>query len=273
LSKDERWYSWQIVTLLLLTNSVKDNIVKDIVEAIFSRFPDPLAICDKPSTFLDFLTSNAKDFIPLERSFDRSTDGIAKSPNYCYQKARYIVAMSKRVVILWCQQHISTSSLSCWKTLQDKYCNTTCLVSLCEPLPRIWLKKCAGDMSTLFPKEYSESFFSALPGIGLKMRHLCAEAIYDSVVGPAIDCHCIRFCIEMGTIHASMNLKQTSDCLIAIYRNDQLVDLNELPASISQIMSSLSATTQFAAALLDIGKLHQLEKNMEAFLRHYSRPQ
>jgi hypothetical protein len=53
------------------------------------------------------------------------------------------------------------------------------------------LAKCAETSDTLFPKEYQSQFFPNLPGIELKMRNLCAEAIYDIVVGPAIDCHCI----------------------------------------------------------------------------------
>jgi hypothetical protein len=270
--KEERWYSWQITTLLLLTNSVKDTIVKQIVQVMFTRFPNPMTICEHPARFFDFLTSKAKDFFPLDSSFDPTSDAICKSPNYCYQKASYIVAMSKKVVLLWCYKNVFGSA-QCWKGLREKYCDISSRESLCLPIPRYWIKSCTENTSTLFPKEYSCLFFEALPGIGLKMRHLCAEAIYNVLVGPAIDCHCIRFGVEMGTIHATMNLEQMSSSLIGIYRNDQLADLNEIPASILQVLSgSLTGTIKFTKLLCDVGKEHDMEKNIEAYLRHYNRP-
>jgi endonuclease III len=258
---------------LLLTNSVKDTIVKDIVEVMFRAFPNPLQICRTPSKFIDFLTSKAKDFSPLDASFDASTSAIPKGPNYCYQKAKYIVSMSKKLVLIWCQAKITT--FSTLPILEEKYCNMKNLQeSLCSPLPEPWIEKCEESIDTLFPFKYSKDFFCGLPGIGLKMRHLCAEAIYEVVVGPAIDCHCIRFGVEMGTIHASMNIEQMSTCLVSLYRNDQLVSLNEIPATISQIMTSKGAKTmEFAESLCSIGKQHGLYENMNAFLRHYYRPQ
>ena len=272
LEPTERWYAWQIVALLLLTNSVKDDIVKDIVAIMFVRFPNPLVLCQHPVQFLDFFTSKAKDFCPLDSSFDHSHENVVKGPNYCYQKARYILAMSKKVVLLWFCKNASTRCSFQWKTLEAKYCDTRDQESLCRPLPPEWLLLCENSQNTLFPKEYCSSFYSSLPGIGLKMRHLCAEAIYGSVVGPAIDCHCIRFCIEMGTVHASMNLEQMSTSLISIYRNDQLVDLNEIPATISQVLANEDSTIIFAESLCKISKQHDFEINMKAFLMHYCRP-
>lgn len=269
---NERWYAWHIVSLLLLTNSVKDDIVKDIVEVMFARFDNPLTVSANPVKLLDFLTSKAKDFAPLGSSFDASKDTIMKGPNYCYQKASYILAMSKTVVLLWCHEHLKTCSSITWKTLQSKYCDTRNKESLLKPIPRNWLRECNDSNDTLFPATYSSSFYSNLPGIGLKMRHLCAEAIYNVVVGPAIDCHCIRFCVEMGTVHCSMPLEQMSTCLISIYRNDQLVDLNEIPATISQILASCNETKAFVESLHCIGKKHQLDINLKAFLMHYCRP-
>jgi hypothetical protein len=103
------------------------------------------------------------------------------------------------------------------------------------------------------------------------MRHLCAEAIYDVVVGPAIDCHCIRFCVSMGTIHATMTLEQMSSALVSIYQNDQLVSLNEIPATISQILSSNNnfGTAVFVDSICHIAKQYGYELNINAFLRHY----
>lgn len=272
LQRHERWYAWQIVVLLLLTNSVKDDIVKDIVAKLFARFPNPLVLCMHPAQFLDFLTSKAKDFCPLDTNFDYSNGNIGKGPNFCYQKARFILATSKKVVLMWCSKNVSSCPSVPWETLMGKYCNRTDQESLCRPIPTEWLLQCDESQDTLFPKEYRSSFFSSLPGIGLKMRHLCAEAIYGLVVGPAIDCHCIRFCIEMGTIHACMNLEQMSTSLISIYRNDQLVDLNEIPASISQLLSNSSRTTVFAESLCNLAKRHDLEIHMKALLMHYCRP-
>ena len=273
--KHDRWYPWQIATLLLLTNSVKDSLVQEMVQEMFSKFPNPLVICRNPPAFIDFLTSKAKDFTPLQRSFDQSSHGISKSPNYCHQKASYIVAMSKKVVLMWCYKNIAMSSSCLFKSLEEKYCDTRNQESLCACIPIQWLRKCEHSQSSLFPLEYSDSFYSDLPGIGLKMRHLCAEAIYDVVVGPAIDCHCIRFCVEMGTVHGAMNLTQMSECLVSIFRNDQLVDLNEIPASISQILSSPapSGTFQFTETLHKVSDKHNMSPHMKAFLMHYRRPQ
>jgi hypothetical protein len=159
-----------------------------------------------------------------------------------------------------------------WNTLQSKYCDTKNKASLLRPIPGCWIRQCNESNHTLFPSTYMSSFYSNLPGIGLKMRHLCAEAIYNVIVGPAIDCHCIRFCVEMGTVHSSMTLEQMSTCLISIYRNDQLVDLNEIPATISQILANLTETEAFAESLHSVGKKHNMEINIKAFLRHYCRP-
>ena len=183
----DRWFAWQITTLLLLTNSVHDKIVRNIVTEMFQRFPSPLEICRNPPKFLDFLTSKAKAFSPIDSSFDLQVDSITKGPNFCYQKARYIVACSKQVVLLWCMQNVRECIYS-FPELKRMYLDTSQSESLQKPLPHLWVDGCALSENTLFPDQYEHDFFSALPGVGLKMRHLCSEAIYKSIIGPAIDC-------------------------------------------------------------------------------------
>ena len=211
----DRWFAWQIVALLLLTNSVHDRIVHHIVVDMFTRFSNPISIAGNPSRFFDFLTSKAKDFQP-SYGFNPQTDGISKGPNYCYQKDNYIIAMSKTVILNWAYEN-GFITLTDFKASRQIYLDHHNKKAINTALPGKILQACLISNATLFPKEYHHGFYSSLPGIGLKMRHLCAEAIYQNPVGPAIDCHCIRFCVKMGTIHASMSLQQMSDSLVLIY--------------------------------------------------------
>ena len=271
-NKDDRWYAWQIVSLLLLTNSVHDKIVKTIVEEMFNRFPDPICICRNPTKFLDFLTSQAKNFTPLDKNFDEDIDGISKGPNFCFQKAKYIVSTTKLVVLLWCIRNVP-SCIYALEDLQSMYVNHRDHKALCKPIPSEWLDLCELSTNSLFPPNYVHAFYSLLPGIGLKMRHLCAEAIHNTIVGPAIDCHCIRFGVEFGTIHASMNVEQISSFLIKIYNNSQLPGLNEIPATIAQYLTSPVSPHKdsFVTQILSVANKYDLEDNMKGFLFHYYR--
>lgn len=271
--RNDRWFAWQITALLLLTNSVHDKIVQQIVAEMFSKFPNPLIICGSPGKFIDFLTSKAKNFQPTTANFNVQSDSISKGPNYCFQKAKYITLMSKTVVLRWCllnglYQSIDQPSIT-------KLYLEPAHTSLTNPLPPAWIESCLGDTKTLFPPIYDHDFYSTLPGIGLKMRHLCAEGIYNTPVGPAIDCHCIRYGIEFSTIHAAMTLEQMSSCLVKLYPSRLYPALNEMPATISQFMStqdSLVSTEEFANALLCLSDMHGFSTSMKAFLSHYPLP-
>jgi hypothetical protein len=133
--------------------------------------------------------------------------------------------------------------------------------------------------STLFPSIYNSHFYSELPGVGLKMKHLCAEAIHNIFVGPAIDCHCIRFFVEMGVVQASMSIEQMSSTIIGIVKNEQLAAANEVPATISQSYvqgkSDIRNMVQFddyTTAMFSIARKHKKEHGMSSFLMHYGYP-
>ena len=266
----DRWFPWQIVSLLLLTNSVHDKIVCDIVSEMFSKFPNPIVISENPVRFIDFLTSQAKGFQPMSPDYDPMVHAIKKGPNYCYQKASYIVAMSKLVVISWCYRNVPTVNFYSLETLRSMYCDHTNLNSLSRPLPEHWLQAAITSSDTFFPSVYSHNFFSDLPGVGLKMRHLCSESIYADVIGPAIDCHCIRFAVEFGVVHAGMCIEQMSRSLLMIYEKSHIVSLNEIPATISQVLTNQNKDTNyFVDAIIQLAKEHGLDSQLRGFMSHY----
>ena len=145
-----------------------------------------------PIAVFDFLTSKGKTFQALSSDFDPIQDGISKAANYCNQKACYIVAVSKMLILIWCNKNVPTCARFPLDVLISRYCDHRSIKSLILPIPNKWLEVVRNSDSSLFPLEYSHDFFSSLPGVGLKMRHLCSETIYDTVIGPAIDCHCIH---------------------------------------------------------------------------------
>ena len=272
-SPSHRWFPWQIVTLLLLTNSVHDKVVSDIASEMFRKFSTPIAVGMNPSRFIDFLTSKGKNFHPLCSSFDSKKDSISKAPNYCNQKANYIVAMSKKVILRWCLSNVPT----CRTTLDylvSRYCDYKDINSLRRPIPSDWLLKAEESHSTLFPAEYSHEFYDSLPGVGLKMRHLCSETIYNSILGPAIDCHCIRFAVEMGCVHASMSVERMNDSLTSIFLPIHYVGLNEIPATISQVLTNPQRydTCEFVDSLVSLAEQHGLKDHFLGFLSHYPCP-
>ena len=266
-----RWYPWQIVALLLLTNSVHDKIVCSIVSEMFRKYTTPIEICSNPAKFIDFLTSKAKNFTPLSSDFDPNTDSIKKGPNYCYQKASYIVSMSKQIVLTWISQNDRNCNMPL-DLLKKRYCDYASTNSIIRPIPKVWLTLVEESSSNLFPPIYSHEFFSSLPGVGLKMRHLCAEAIYSQVIGPAIDCHCIRFAVEFGLVHSCMNIEQMNSSLVSIFHQSQYVSLNEIPATLSQVLSNSKRddnVVDFVSTLMDLSAGYNLEHCMQGFLSHY----
>jgi hypothetical protein len=269
----DRWHAWQITVLLLLTNAVHDKIVREMVKDLFTIFPDPFIICSTPFLFWDFLNCQAKDFTPKSPNFNQQKDGIGKGPNYCYQKTRFIIATTKLLVLRWCVCNIS--GLPSLPKVQIKYTNTAEDESLLTPIPQAWLQLCQSSCNSLFPSNYDSHFYTNLPGVGLKMRHLCAEAIHCIYVGPAIDCHCIRFFVEMRVIQASMNIEQMSQTIINLLKNNQMAAANEVPATISQ--SYLQGKNgvdsmkydQYVSKLFSIARKHDKEQCISGFLMHY----
>ena len=204
----DRWYAWKIVVLLLLTNSVHDKIVRQIVDDLFLRYPNPLLVTKQSAAFLDFVTSKAKKFVPLSPGFDPMKDSITKGPDFCNQKAKNILHMTKVVILWWLVDNIASIKALNVDSLSNKYC-LSMMESLLQPLPDTWLNEVEQSGAVLFPATYNHHFF----GIGLKMRNLCAEAIYHINIGPAIDCHCIRYGVEFGIVHASMSQEHMSQIM------------------------------------------------------------
>jgi hypothetical protein len=104
------------------------------------------------------------------------------------------------------------------------------------------------------------------------MRHLCSEAIYGTVIGPAIDCHCIRWCVEFGIVHSAMNVETMSRFIKKTYNLNQIKDINDIPASLSQLFSKIpKRQEEFTKLLLDCAIVHALGYQLLGFLWHYVR--
>lgn len=269
----ERWYPWQVTTLLLLTNAVHDKVVRNMVQELFSRYPDPIKVCQNPDQFLDYITSRAKDFQPLSLSFDPGNDGISKGPNFCYQKSKFMLAMTKHVCLKALLSIVpNAEKINVLEQLETGCCPRM-MYALRRPVPGRWLSLLESNyQETCFPKTFDKSFFDNLPGIGLKMTNLAAEQIYKQIMGPAIDCHCIRWSVSMGTVSAAHSVEQMSRALLHIFRLDQMPSLNEVPATISQFIHSHQNDNDctFIESMLETAKKYGLRNNLIGFLSQYS---
>lgn len=105
------------------------------------------------------------------------------------------------------------------------------------------------------------------------MRNLCAEAIYNINVGPAIDCHCIRYGVEFGIVHASMSQEHMSQIMCQDFPPALYPSLNEVPATISQLLSSTETPVEdkisMVKELFHIACSFSLEICLMSFLTHY----
>jgi hypothetical protein len=109
---------------------------------------------------------------------------------------------------------------------------------LLEPLPQ-WTFKQAPEKCYLFPPKYDANFLDQLQGVGPKIRHLIAEAGYHQLMGPAVDCHMIRFKCCMGSgcpLLLSGGSESFSELLKYFYQAPDFPSLNEVPASIAQLL-------------------------------------
>jgi endonuclease III len=106
------------------------------------------------------------------------------------------------------------------------------------PLPQ-WIFKQVPEKCHLFPPKYDAICFDQLQGVGPKIRHLIAEAGYHQSMGPAVDCHMIRFTCCMGSgchLLLSGGSESVSELLKKMYQATDFPSLNEVPASIAQLL-------------------------------------
>jgi hypothetical protein len=267
----ERWYVWQLTVLLEYTSNVGDKIVKETLNELFGHtsnalakgehFDNPISVAKDPIAVFMFLTDKAKMNDQARKIIKEKTgnkdvteyeNGVSKGMNHCFKKATYVCLMSQQLVLF---HYLDTIGQCVFKANHKLDYSAIRDVSLrnriegsfhpkapLEPLP-VFIIDYAENLSeahTLFPRAYSDTFFRTLMGIGLKMRHLIAEKGYGINVGPAIDCHMIRFTVNVGTGYTFANIEQLSNFLLRIYRVDQMPWLNEVPASIAQILGDRS---------------------------------
>jgi hypothetical protein len=140
---------------------------------------------------------------------------------------------------------------------------------LLVPLPK-WIFTKVTEECPLFPPTYDDHFLNQLQGIGPKIRHLIAEAGYHQLIGPAVDCHMIRFtcCMGSGCPLLLNGGESFSELLKQVYLAKDFPSLNEVPASIAQLLRTrehsnlITALEQVATSLDMVDELH-------SFTNHY----
>jgi hypothetical protein len=186
------FHRFQIAALLLHTNNVGDLSVKQLVHELFkssssvtgNKFDNPLTFVEDPHGAFHFLTARAAAKVPrtgedgMTAGEDGTTTlavGIRKGVNYGNVKALSLIFLAKQLVVSkYCELLSRPFSM-----IQRQLGRTFTHGSL-EPLPASITKAIPSDIC-LFPPIYDETFLNSLHGVGVKIRHLLAEAGYGVV--------------------------------------------------------------------------------------------
>ncbi len=139
-----------------------------------------------------------------------------------------------------------------------------------DPVPDFILDTMAPDDDDLFPVSYDREFFRSLSGIGVKISNLIAEAIYGEVVGPAIDCHLLRFVVATGAV-CGLVLSDTARVeqeVLQCFDLALMKDLNEVPATVAQLLHRRKHF-DLVTALQAVAEEFAFRDELAAFLSHY----
>ena len=125
----------------------------------------------------------------------------------------------------------------------------------------------------LFPVHFRKDFFSNILGVGEKVAHLVAEAGYGVVVGPAVDRHVFRYTISVGSGCPLLvkNDIRYNECLKRCYPRDLWVPLNEVPATLGQLLAEADKMMRkrVIRGVMEVGYRTNYVEEMRGFLSHY----
>jgi hypothetical protein len=182
------FHRFQIAALLLHTNNVGDDSVKQLVHELFKRtssvtshkFDNPMTFVEDPMGAFQFLTARAAANVESILSDTGQTavgteTGIQKGVNYGNVKALSLIFLAKQLVVAKYCDLLSRP----FSRIQHELGSTYTHGSL-EPLPASIVTAVPHDVC-LFPPTYDAPFLNSLHGVGVKIRHLLAEAGYGVV--------------------------------------------------------------------------------------------
>ena len=261
-----RWHIAQIAMLCQLTSKVNDANVKVCLQGLFhktsarlgcgEKFDNPVSVCRDPETVFQLITMKGET---------AKLQGMGKGVNYCNKKAADLIRMCKQLVVMSHGRQVKQDPVS----LINHYVKGQ---NVKTALPDWMLEKCLSSGDSCFPTLYNDEWTNNLPGIGVKMRHLLAEAGYGLNYGPALDCHMTRFVVAFCVCPAKSS-DETMSCEIKeIVQDDLYPSLNEVPATIAQILGVPRLrirSEQFIEKIKRVARDHGFLPHMLAFLRHY----
>ena len=213
--------------------------------------------------------------------------GVTKGANYWVSKTKHLIYTAKILYVDFVVKHrlkllkLDESAYQC--TLQfiiKEYGleKSFTVEAMLLPLPEILVRYVhdildSDPQARLLPETYDEAFFSRLYGIGPKCLSLIAEGCYNKVVGPAIDCHMIRYAICTGCACAlnAGNTDKFGEQLMTIFPANLLPCLNETPASIAQLSRMLTSELrqELYNGLLTCGRQEGWGEQVRNYLSFY----
>jgi endonuclease III len=263
------FHIFQITALLLFTNSVGDQVVKESIGELFNLestcilgafFDNPFTFARDPTGAYEFLTARSCDNAE-NASKSTISKGISRGFNYGNMKARHLILLSKQLIVykyveLWEKDIADFSGMLVHGSL--------------DPLPEFILEA-VPTTTPLFPPTYDEYFLNRLHGVGPKMRYLIAEAGYNVVKGPAVDCHMIRYTCCLGSgcpLLLGGGSESFANALMSIYSVEDYTRLNEVPASIAQLLRKRQHGI-LSKALERVALQLGMHDEIRSFLNHY----
>jgi hypothetical protein len=183
----ELWHLFQLTALLVSTNGTGDEVVKKSIGELFmhvssvcagKKFDNPFTFALDPLEAFLFLTARARG-----SAVSSVSSGITCGLNYGNTKAHNLIKIAKQLIVFkYCQlQHRNLHDVV--EDIGECYTHGSLL-----PLPA-YIVDNVPDTVALFPECYDEKFLDSLHGVGLKIRHLLAEAGYKRLqVGRSLHC-------------------------------------------------------------------------------------
>jgi hypothetical protein len=167
---------FQLTALLVNTNGTGDEVVKKSIGELFrhvssiragEKFDNPFTFAGDPCGAFSFLTARAA------LNAGSGAPGITRGFNYGNNKAHNLIKIAKQLIVFkYCKlQDCKLDDIV--KEIGTPYEHGSLL-----PLPE-YIMDAVPCTVPLFPQCYDADFLNSLHGVGLKMRHLLAEAGYQ----------------------------------------------------------------------------------------------
>jgi hypothetical protein len=174
----ELWHLFQLTALLVNTNGTGDDVVKRSIGELFrheslilsgEKFDNPFTFARDPLGAFTFLTARAAG----AATSNGAAAGISRGFNYGNNKAHNLIKIAKQLIVFkYCELHNRRLD-DVVKEIGMSYRHGSLL-----PLPESITAMVPASLP-LFPECYNADFLDSLHGVGLKMRHLLAEAGYQ----------------------------------------------------------------------------------------------